>query len=106
MKVTAFLMIVCMAFLMAFSGKVKAMDTISIKSCCHGAEKPCHPHQKDDCNKGMCTIILSCPICCFLAVDPIMVKPLIPISKELQTTPYHIGDLSDYSLINWNPPKV
>jgi hypothetical protein len=108
MKVTAFLMIVCMALLMVFPAKAKAMGTASVKSCCHQSEKqqPCHPQQKDDCSKGMCTIMLSCPVCCFLAVDPILVKPLIPVYKELQVTPYHMGNLSGYSLINWNPPKV
>ena len=105
---TAFFMIVCLAFLSVFPGKVKAMRTTSMKACCHGIEKqkPCNPKQKDDCSLGICNMILSCSTCGFLTVDPITVKPLIPVSMELQLTPYHMGNLSDYSLINWNPPKV
>jgi len=108
MKVIAFFMMVCLVFLTAFPGKAKAMHTSTMKICCHGVEKqgPFNPKQKDDCDRGMCNIILSCPGCSFLVVDPIVVKPLTPIAKELQVTPYHMGDLSDYSMINWNPPKV
>jgi len=108
MKVAAFFMIVCMVSFTAFPGKVKAMCTSTVKTCCHKMEKqaPCNPQQKDDCGKGMCNTMLSCASCGFLTVDPILVKPLIPIAKELQLTPYHMGNLSDYSLLNWNPPKV
>ena len=108
MKVTAFFMIVCLSFLTAFPVKAKAMHTSAIKTCCRGMEKqaPCNPVQKDDCSGGMGNITLTCPSCSFLTVDRTVVKPLIPIFKEIQTTPYHMGDLSGYSLINWNPPKV
>ena len=108
MKVTAFFMMICLVFLTAFPWKAEAMHTSTVKTCCHGTEKqaPCDPKQKDDCGKGVCNNTLTCPSCSFLTVDPIAANPLIPIAKELQATPYHMGDLSDYSLINWNPPKV
>ncbi|WP_259069125.1 hypothetical protein HDF24_05205 [Mucilaginibacter sp. X4EP1] len=108
MKVTAFLMLVCLAFLMVFPTGAKPMHTVAVKNCCHGTEKqqPCHPQQNDDCGQGMCNVMLCCPTCCFFTVDPIVVKPLIPTVKELQVIPYHMGNLSGYSLINWNPPKV
>lgn len=108
MKVIAFFMIVCLIFLTGSPGKAKASRTSTTKTCCHGIEKKSHSsrEQKDDCGQGMCNIMLSCPGCGFLTVDPIMVKPLNPISKEFQATPYAMGDLSGYSLINWNPPKV
>ena len=104
----AFFMMVCLVFLTASPGKAEAMHTATIKTCCHGTEKqaPCDPKQKDDRGRGMCNITLTCPGCSFLTVDQIMVRPLIPIAKELQVTPYQMGDLSDHSLINWNPPKV
>ena len=108
MKVIAFFMIVCLVFLTVSPGKAEVMHTATVKTCCHGMEKqaPSNPKQKDDCDRGMCNNTLTCPGCSFLTVDPIVVKPLVPISKDLQATPYHMGDLSDYSLVNWNPPKV
>lgn len=84
------------------------MHTSEMKTCCHEMAKrtPSAPDQKDDCGQRGCNIILSCPACSFLTVDPIFVKPLIPIAIELQVIPYHMGSLSDYTLPNWNPPKV
>jgi hypothetical protein len=108
MKVVAFVMI-CLFCLSGISWKAGSLSTSAKETCCHKmAKQSSHSHkQNNDCGgNGVCNMLLCGAGCGFLKVDPVTVNPVIPILKESPVTPYHIGDLSDYSLSNWNPPRV
>jgi hypothetical protein len=106
MKVVAFAMIVCIVCLSIIPGKAKTMLPSVNGNHCQQMSKqsPCKPKQKNDCEQGMCNTMLSCAGCGFLKIDPVTVNPVIPVLMELPVTPYRMGDLSDYSNTNWNPP--
>jgi hypothetical protein len=108
MRASAFLMIGCLIFLSAFAGKVKTSSRVVKENCCHKMAKqtPCSSTQNNDSGRGMCYTMLSCASCGFLKVDPVLVNAVPPVLIKVQVTPYHMGDLSDYSISNWNPPKV
>jgi hypothetical protein len=108
MKVVAFVMIMCLVLVSAIPGREKTIVVLTKENCCHKMIKhsPCRHEQKDDCGRGSCNTMLSCATCGFLKAERITVNPIIPVLKETLITPYLMGDLSDYSIPNWNPPKV
>jgi hypothetical protein len=108
MKAIAFFLIICIVSLSAFPARAIPAHTELKKACCHELAKksPCSHNNQGDCNsRGICNIIV-CSSCGFLKVDPLSIKPIIPIPQELNVTPYYLGSLSDYSLSSWHPPKV
>ena len=101
-------MVVCLVFLSVNPGSAKTMQPNANKSCCHKTSKqlPGSPKPDNDCGSGACNIMLACSGCGFFKVEPITVNALVPVLTKVPVTPYLMRDLSDYSLISWNPPKV
>jgi hypothetical protein len=106
-KATAFIMMICMVFLSAFAGSVNAMQTSTVKSCCHKAAKdvPCNHNPKNDCSQGMCNTF-TCNTCGFLKADLMRITPPVATVKKADAIPYYLGNLSAYSSPKWQPPKV
>ena len=108
MKVASFLLMLCFVFLSAIPVKAKDRCVSMKEKHCHkmaAKQSPCNPSPKNNCGQGMCNT-LSCTSCGYLKTDPILVDAVIPVLTESQFIPYHIGALSGYSMINWNPPKI
>jgi len=98
----------CFVLLSVIPAKATVNGISGTNNKCHNTpakQSPCNSSPKNDCGQGICNI-LSCPYCGYLKTDPIAVDPVVPVLMELKFSPYYIGDLSDYSMINWNPPKV
>jgi hypothetical protein len=109
MKAVAFVMMICLVFLSGFTGNAKSLTASTKENCCHQKAKqstPCSAeHKGDGCNE-MCNPVFSCAGCGFLKVNRLSVNPAPFVLKEVSLTIYYMGDLSDYSAVNWNPPKV
>jgi hypothetical protein len=107
MKVLALFLISCMVTFSALPAKTVAFKSELKKDCYHKPMKssPCN-HDKNDCSNQANCNILACSSCGFLKVDPISITAVVPIIKETAVIHYNAGDLSDYSLSTWHPPKV
>lgn len=115
MKFLSVLLIACIIFLSSFSGMVKmAVDVPAKRSCCAqmGSKMACQ-HSKgktsdmpNGCDKPGCAMMLSCSICGFLAVEPVVIKPVFARLLPKPVLTYKIGMLYTYQPANWKPPKA
>lgn len=51
-------------------------------------------------------MILSCAICGFLAIEPMVIEPVVSTSIAQPVLVYKIGHSSGYFPSDWKPPKV
>lgn len=100
-------MIICTVFLSAMPGQANVM-CMSSKENCHktATQLPCNSKQEHNCDSGLCNALLSCAGCGFLKVDAVNINPAVSFLNGSPVIPCYIGDLSDFSIANWNPPKV
>jgi hypothetical protein len=112
MKFLSVLLLGTVLFLSLFAGIAKPVVKTGEKTCCkrmanQAACKRNKPQSGDNnCNKTGCNMLLTCSICGFLTVEPLIIKPeFIPFSKK-PISLYKIGDLSTYSSSYWKPPKM
>jgi hypothetical protein len=108
MKFLAILQIVCILFLSSYTGKVMARVQPVKLDCCKKQTKTCErvPEKKDDCSNGNCSMLLTCGICGFLAIEPLTVKPASFISIDQPVQLYKIGNAAGYLPADWKPPQV
>lgn len=102
---------IAVLFLLPFAGTGNAMVPAVKKSCCAKMERMRHckdassNKQKDDCQNGNCNMIMGCNQCGFLAVEKIMLTPRTFSYIDQPTTPYKIGDPSEFHPSGWQPPE-
>jgi hypothetical protein len=108
MKFAAFILALCIMLISAIPEKTLAAGNQLKKDCCHKTNSSTshQQQQKDKCNGGMCSTMLYCSSCCYLIVDAINVKPIIPVLEKSAFTSYPANNLTGYSLSCWNPPRV
>lgn len=112
MKFLALLLIVCIVFLSSFAGSVKPLPVAEKTDCCAKANKNAHcpktpekKHQKDNCEKYGCNMLLTCSICGFLVVEPVRVNPALVALVEKTVPTYQYGNSAVYFAKDWKPPK-
>jgi hypothetical protein len=109
MKVLAILQIVCILFLSSYSGMSKTGGHTVKSDCCNksGITTSCKKdHKKGKDPVKSCSMLLTCGICGFLAVAPVVVKPATHITIESPVAIYKIGNTSGYLSSDWKPPRV
>jgi hypothetical protein len=113
MKFLAVFLSVCI-LLLSTAGIVKPVETGAKKMCCHRManmsaaqmKKMQQQHNHKGCEKQDCTMLLSCPLCCFIIVEPLQFQPHYAAYAEKPVSLYKIGDLSAYHPSDWKPPKA
>lgn len=107
MKAISFVLLIFMLVISVVPGNAKPVNNTTKTDCCHKMGcKPQKRHSKSGCDGGMCATVLSCNNCCFLKTEPLKIDGVTAIINVNNATPYLAGNLSDYSITYWNPPKV
>lgn len=111
MKFLAVLLLACIVLLSAFPGMVKPAE-MPVKDPCAAEmqdKDACHEHpkpdSKKDCGKEGCNVMLSCSICGYLVVEPLIFNPVILTYAQKSVSFYKMGALSGYHAADWKPPK-
>jgi hypothetical protein len=113
MKFTALLLIACIVFLSSFAGNVKPAPIAKKADCCAKTQKNAHcpngaekKHQKENCDKNGCNMLLTCSICGFLMVESVEVKPVLSTFVANADTIYMFGNSANHLASDWKPPKA
>lgn len=79
------------------------MHTKTGKPACHDQKSE---NQANNCNKQGCSMMLTCSICGFLAVEKVQIQPSMPNYIPQPVPLYKIGDITAYHTSDWKPPKA
>jgi hypothetical protein len=115
MKFISVFLIGLMLFL-SFNGTAKTgMASVQKETCCHdmtaktgksACAKQKSKDQNNNCDKQGCSMMLSCSLCGFLAVERLQIIPSIPNYIPQPVPLYKIGDITAYHKSDWKPPKA